>query len=690
MTAPIPLDNLTGLDAFVRPSDEWRARGVCLVAFCQAKVAPGEPLRPERFGAPSAGEAASSALELAPLADVRLDVPFKPAVDVLVCAQTLAEGARLAVRRGAATEERPVAAPHDAEAAVERARPHQGSYDDAWLATRWPRYPADLDPQAFQSAPPELRFEALRGDEELVLTGARPDGKPWSARLPGLRVRAFLDETLAEGARFREVAVRLDTVRLDADAETAVVVWRAFAELDDGATLQGALLVEEPLDGEPAPLEAHRAAHEARHAAPLPEVAEPVAEAPPANDNTADAPEDEWVAGLGRVRAELAAAGASPALLEAFDRRDFDAFMATLSREQHHDPDAAERLQRESDAELRELLAERGHDPALLDDVGEPVVPPRLDREAVVARHAAGADLAGADLTGLDLGDLDLGGARLAGALLSGAKLARARLEGADLAGATLAGADLAGARLAGARLVGADLAGANLEGADLSGAVLDDAIVRAARLARSTLRGASARRANFTGADLTLATFAEAQLADALFDGCRVERASFYAADLTTAVLERASGEGLDLSSANLTGLRAGEGARLPRVNLERASADESVWAGADLSGSSLALARLRRADLSGADLGGASLRGTDLARANLERARLAGAQAAGARFAWASLAHADLSGADLSGACLYQTETAYSRREGLRLERASLAGSKLAPDAPTLPPEV
>ena len=115
----------------------------------------------------------------------------------------------------------------------------------------------------------------------------------------------------------------------------------------------------------------------------------------------------------------------------------------------------------------------------------------------------------GAIFYGLDMEGVQLQGAHLENADLRSANLHRADLRGARLKNAKLNGADLRGAQLgplliAADRLLSADLTGAVLRGADLSGADLRRAVMTGADLGRATLHGAQTRQLDLTGANLT------------------------------------------------------------------------------------------------------------------------------------------------------------------------------------------
>ncbi|MGH2958265.1 MAG: DUF2169 family type VI secretion system accessory protein, partial [Solirubrobacterales bacterium] len=56
-------------------------------------------------------------------------------------------------------------------------RSHAGTYDERWQRRHAPYLPQDFDPRFFQVAPPDLVTRGhLRGDEEIEVRGATPDG----------------------------------------------------------------------------------------------------------------------------------------------------------------------------------------------------------------------------------------------------------------------------------------------------------------------------------------------------------------------------------------------------------------------------------------------------------------------------------------------------------------------------------
>ncbi len=151
-----------------------------------------------------------------------------------------------------------------------------GTRDQRWALFRAPLPPEDFDPAFYQAAPADQQLapgEFFRGDERITLTNLHPHIAEFRGALPGTRLRCFAvwgtpyvrpEERTPE--RFEEVVLKLDTVHIDAEAETVTLVWRQPVAVSGPAHLQivALYLAEEPL-AQPAALpEAHRARFEER------------------------------------------------------------------------------------------------------------------------------------------------------------------------------------------------------------------------------------------------------------------------------------------------------------------------------------------------------------------------------------------------------------------------------------------
>jgi hypothetical protein len=95
----------------------------------------------------------------------------------------------------------------------------------------WCALAEELDYTAFQAAPRPQQLAFLAGDEPFAITGMHPLHAVLEGTLPDLRARCFA--SWDAGDRFEEVALRLDTAALDADALTVDLIWRGALPVPD-------------------------------------------------------------------------------------------------------------------------------------------------------------------------------------------------------------------------------------------------------------------------------------------------------------------------------------------------------------------------------------------------------------------------------------------------------------------------
>ena len=529
-----------------------------------------------------------------------------------------------------------------------------GTYDEQWLKRRWPWFPEDLDWGHFNAAPPDMQVDGyLQGDEELEFVNLHAAHQRYRSRLPALRLRCFVDEvrdTVTGGAGFHEVAMNLDTLWVDMEAEQCVLVWRGVTRVatEDHQELRHVFIASESLSDPPQTTEHYRELFTQRLLALEEEEAESLdAEEPASPEEESPSSLDEELTALEEERrAALLAAGLDP-----------DEELPPPSEE--------------SKAAEAQLLAELG-----IVDEEEPAP---LTLQQVQDRIDRGESFADEDLSGTDLTKLIAAGVNFEGAMMADVCLKGADLSGARLSGANLANADLSGAGLAGAMLREADLTAANLTKADLTRAVLDEAIVDKARLARAVLDEVSASATSFVEADLKEATARAAVFRGADFSRAVLDDADLSGCNLREASIETATARRVNFAGADLTELRASEGTDFSGSSFRRVNGAESIWEHWVLHEADFSFAHLDGADFTAASLEranfhAASLKGARFLRGNLTEARLTSVN-----LFEGMLEKADLTRVDFSGASVYGAEFLDAICDGIRLDFANVKMTKL-----------
>ncbi len=518
-----------------------------------------------------------------------------------------------------------------------------GTYDAKWETARWPWFPEDFDFAYFNSAPAEMQVDYLRGDEELYFENLHPRFSRYQSRLPGQRVRCFLNCQVESGDnRFEELVMNLDTLWVDMEAEQLVLVWRGVAAVQDQdyGEVEHLYIATEPVEAAPLSVQEYQEQFSRR----LTEL------------------EAEWEGEpLPDEMAEPAPMETDTVEVEATNR-EFDELLAaqkTALLEQGIDIDNPPPPDPESQKEFARIMGELGIDFEKQERDAQPVTTPQPpDRSDIEKRHANNAGFAGEDLSNLDLSGLKLDGANFENCVLSGTIFESASLAGANLAGAILTGSNLTGANLENASLNGADLTHANLAGANLAHANLTDATFENANLRGASLAGAVATDTGFTGACLDDAKLTNGDFSGADFSDARLDRTSFAASSLREATFDRASGANVVFDKADLSELRASEGCHFSNGSFREVVGAESVWEDAQLNSADFSYSRLDTADFSGASLNGAVFHAASLKTARFDKADLSAAQITQANLFQAVLEKANLSGTDLDGSSLYEAE--------------------------------
>ncbi len=502
-----------------------------------------------------------------------------------------------------------------------------GTYDKQYLKDRWPWYPNNMDWCFFNTAQEDQQIEAyFQGDEELYFENIHPTITQYRSRLPGLRVRCFLNERVRAHQELREIPMHFDTLWVDMDTETLVLVWRGNIEVRTQRLIEvdHFLVVTEPLDRQPANNE-----------------------------------QMGWL------------------LNEA------------LARNEEEDEELEPEDEPEDVDELSEEFASEDEPgTVVLWDTGEPddtetevvedtedgspdEIPLTVERvKKMVARRESFADC---DLTGLILADLDLSGLDFREAILEDVVLARSNLFGANFTGATLASANLCEAKCNESVFAEADFTEAWMTRVDLSDADLTGADFTNAHLRFAMMQRVNAAEAIFEEADLSDAKLEGANLTAADLCGARLHRTDFTCADLTDAAFENAWGRYVKAPGAIMRKVRGAE-ALMCEADFRECIADESVWEFAQLYATNFTGASLDGAEFSGAYLGEAIFDSAEVKAARFEETNLRRARMYRCNLLDTSLAQADLTEANLNESNLFGATLM-----GSVLEKTSFNGANL-----------
>lgn len=410
-------------------------------------------------------------------------------------------------------------APRPASWPVRRA--HFGTCDARWLETRWPWFPADLDPRYFLSAPPALQQRGyLRGDERLCFENMHAQIARYQTQLPGLSAVGMVTRERAGNAgerRSEAVSLALDTLWVDMDQQVAQLVWRGALPCRDAAASD---LLHAFVDLVPAELTLS------------PEQICARGERAIAEDEAC------WVSAGEQAPAvepeRKAADGSSPWTLERV-------------REMRAKPGAL-----------------RGANLSDLDLSGEDLS--RLDLRDVVLQRTMLKDtqLEGALLSGAQLSDLQIDSCRLDHACFDGARLERVRVNGCSATDSRFVRAQLVEVTFSACQLHESDFEHARLERVRFDQCKLDDAtfeeidaqelVLDASSVARLRAAGArmpGARWLDLTGADLSCES---ARLSGAHLLRCQLPGADFSGVDLSAGALRGCMLAGAKFARADLS----------------------------------------------------------------------------------------------------------------------------------------
>jgi uncharacterized protein YjbI with pentapeptide repeats len=603
-----------------------------------------------------------------------------------------------------------------------------GTYDRKWLSERFPSYAEDMDWSIFNTAPADQQWKGyLNGDEAFAFENMHPGLPLWQGRLPGLRLRCFVEQSVQGQPRFTALSSRLDTAWFFPHQEKILLIYRSVIEVaDEEASDVTRLLLACEGAADPLRGEAHyRTALDKRmdeenghlHAlneADLLPIGEPsaISDLMAASDSTKNAL-DENMANRIQLQKEaaiskLTALGLDPqAFINASDPQpeiDFGNLekVPQVVAELIRHGEAQQKAMEEQAIKRMEAL---GLDPQTVRQAAEKQTRrwPKFSAQENIDRMkdfgiqdpAAEAQLRDAEeqIT-LAMRSVvhhlpatyvpEKRDRQQLRELILNCRQNGNSLRDVDLAYADLSGLDLAGVNLSGAYLEGADLSKSNLAGADLRQAVLTRARMADTELSGANLTGANLGHVLMSGTCLNNAILVGVVLAECDAQDCAGVETDFSGADFTKATLRncdfsRGRFNGNLFMETRLSGCLF-KGADLSEAIFLKGQLEEMDFAEADLFRvcfvevpalrASFRAARLNKASMAGdCDFQGADFSGADVTEANLRGCNLGGA----------IFKKSDLSNSDLSECRLVGCDFSLARAHQTQMVKADLTGAKM-----------
>jgi len=485
-----------------------------------------------------------------------------------------------------------------------------GSYKSNWLKEQWPWFPTDFDWEHYNAAPKDMQVkDYLKGDEDLFFENLHPVHGQYQAKLPGIKIRAFVYKTKKDAPskkEFKKINMNLDTLWVDMEAEKLVLVWRGVTEISspDHEEIKNLFFTSEGLDE---PKRSAKHYHQLFH------------------QNLKRQTGDEEFEEKTRLKVDLDDSELKTRLKVDLDDFNIDAELEKAEKEMQDalldagiDPDNIPEPSDEDNKEHTMFLKKYG-----LEDNA----PPALTREQVIKGAQQKKSFTHLDLNNLDLSGIDLRNIDFQGAILTNTNFKDTDLSGANLEEATLALSNLTNCKLCSANLTNADLTGSTLIAANLTAGKLNGSIFEKTDMQNSILDHVNAENTIFSESDLSNSLCREASFISSDFSKCNLDHVDFALTDLSEANVEAVSAKYINMSKANLTALRAGNASDFSHGTFKQATGKESIWIDANLTGADFTYCQMEGADFSATNLTTANLSAANMKFSRFTKANLSDA---------------------------------------------------------------
>jgi uncharacterized protein YjbI with pentapeptide repeats len=572
--------------------------------------------------------------------------------------------------------------PHRYNAAVRMSM--IGTYDDEWLQHRWPWVPDDFQWNFFNSAPYDQQVEGyLKGDESLKILNLHREYAQLNTRLPGERVRLFLEQADANSGRdFREVSMNLDTLWIDLEQDKVTLVWRGIAAVDSPKLkeVDHVYLTREPLAAPQQAVQQHASdMHEILTYSDKEDMDLDALEA----KKTAAA-NARFTTSIAKMEQEFVNMNLEFDELRASSEKDEDTSLTpqqhrivnseqflddqntTLANDTSHSHKPIQELPERSalqfdtetaiaaeNATVVKAMAEMDH---LVEEISEP------DKQIWTAESLQAYLAVNRSLHDTNLDNLELVSVNFNGLDLSSCSLKNCVIKDTDLSNAILADTDFSNTRFERVNLNGAMLNDAQFEGSqfhtvNLQGATLDDTEFSNCTMEKTSLANCEGVYTTFSDTTMLNTDFSNCQLTRCGFTNVNLSHATFFNATLDQCSFSTSSLVEARFEKAIVTNSQFSASTHFDKVRITLTDCTNTQWEDCTCDGITISDSVFDHGRLEGCSLRQATLQANSLIDCDFNSSQIEDSILTNNNFLRASFDHATLQRVDFGTSNLYQS---------------------------------